>query len=472
MTQMNRRRLQEGATSTDGLTKNSDTYGPTASAWIRQQRIDRRQMLRRSAAIAVGVHVGVAASTLSASPNERLNIASIGVGGKGWSDMHETSVGQNLVAICDVDESRLARAATAFPGTRQYTDWRRLLEQTGIDAVTVSTPDHMHAPIALSAMQLGKHVYVQKPLSHSVFEARQLTNAAERSGVVTQMGIQHHSAPRFKTAVRLLREGAIGKIKETHVWTDRPLGFWKQALDRPTGKNKVPSSFHWDHWLGVAPDRPYVHGAYHPFQWRAFWDFGTGALGDMGCHAIDPVATAVELPAPSRVWAEGPRPNGETGPEWSIVNYQFPGTSHTVDPFRLTWYDGGQRPSRELFGSDEYSQWKNGLLFVGQKGLLLVDYENPPRLLPEDKFADVQVELEPGDNHYLQWTEACKGNGKTATPFSYSGPLTETVLLGNVAVRLGKPIDWDREKLSAQGEPAADAFIRREYRKEWRIEGL
>jgi len=231
--------------------------------------------------------------------------------------MHATSAGHNVVAICDIDEKRLARAAAKFPKAKRYTDWRKLLEQKGIDAVTVSTPDHTHAPVSMAAMSLGKHVYTQKPLTHSVYEARKLTDAAKKYGVVTQMGIQHHSNKFFKTAVKLIQDDVIGKVSEGYVWTDRPGRFWTQGMDRPPGKQTPPDHIHWDQWLGVAPSRPYVAGAYHPFKWRGFWDFGTGALGDMGCHGIDPVASAVELGPAKTIWSEGPRPNAETGPPWT-----------------------------------------------------------------------------------------------------------------------------------------------------------
>jgi len=245
-------------------------------------------------------HIAAPAAT---SPNARLRLACVGVGGKGWSDMMETSQGQEVTAICDVDEQRLERAAQQFPRARKYRDWRALMERDDIDAVTVSTPDHMHAPVSYTAISLGRHVYCQKPLTHSVHEARALTTLAAERGVVTQMGIQHHSNTHFKTAVRLIQEGRIGPVSEAHVWTDRPGDFWPQGMDRPAGSDPVPNSLHWYEWLGVAPERPHVEGAYHAFRWRGFWDFGTGALGDMGCHGMDPVWKALDLAAPLCEWA-------------------------------------------------------------------------------------------------------------------------------------------------------------------------
>ncbi|MCA9056427.1 MAG: Gfo/Idh/MocA family oxidoreductase, partial [Planctomycetaceae bacterium] len=247
----------------------------------------RRRFLR---SVAAGVAVApFVSSRRTWAANEQVNIACVGVGGKGASDLAETSVGHNIVAICDVDSQRLGQAATKFPQAKTYTDWRKLLEQPGIDAVTISTPDHMHAPVTMTAMQLGKHVFTQKPLTHSIYEARRLTQVAAEKGLITQMGIQHHATARLKMAVQAIRDGVIGKVREVHAWTDRPGHFWKQGLTRPDQSDPVPENINWDHWLGVAPARPFVAGLYHPFHWRGWWDFGTGALGDMGCHILDPV---------------------------------------------------------------------------------------------------------------------------------------------------------------------------------------
>ena len=307
--------------------------------------------------------------------------------------MQETAAGNRIVAICDVDEERLAKAAEKFPQATKYTDWRKLLEQADLDAVTVSTPDHMHAPITMSALQAGKHTYTQKPLAHSVFEARQLALAAKQYGAVTQMGIQHHSNTFFRTAVRLIQDNVIGSVSDVHVWTDRPVGFWTQDKDRGPSK-PVPATLHWDHWLGVAPERPYADG-YHPFHWRAFWDFGTGALGDMGCHGMDPVVSALQLGPPTSIVPSEPKPNQETGPAWSILTYAFEGTKWTTDSLAMTWYDGAKLPPRELFAiRPDEKILQNGILFIGEKGQLLVDYFNPPKLLPETDFARTKIETD------------------------------------------------------------------------------
>jgi len=433
-------------------------------------QFSRRTFVQGTVGLGVaGVTAALPRRSMAAASSE-VHIGCVGVGGKGWSDMEETSAGNQIVAICDVDEARLAKAAEKFPKAKRYTDWRKLLEQTDIDAVTVSIPDHMHAPVTMSALQAGKHTYTQKPLSHSVFEARQLAAAAKKHKAVTQMGIQHHSNTFFKTAVRLVQDGVIGKVSDVHVWTDRPNGFWEQNKDRGPSK-PTPDQLHWNNWLGVAPERPYADG-YHPFHWRAFWDFGTGALGDMGCHGMDPVVTALELAAPTMIVPTGPLPNAETGPAWSILKYSFPATKWTVGPLEMTWYDGAKLPPRELFeiGSAE-KILENGILFIGEKGQLLVDYFNPPKLLPQGDFAETKIDPAPIDNHYTQWTDAIKGIVKTSCPFDYSGPLTETVLLGNVAVRTGKPVQWDAKSMRCDSD-AANAMLHREYRDGWQVAGL
>ena len=271
----------------------------------------------------------------------------MGVGGKGAGDIAMTSKGQNVVAICDVDDRTLRRAALKYSGAKLYHDWRKLLEQADIDAVTVSTPDHMHVPVAMAAIQLGKHVYVQKPMAHTVEEARAVTAAAKAADVVTQMGNQNHSGSGYKSLVQAVRGGAIGRIKEAHAWSNRPV--WPQGIERPQGSDPVPDYLWWDLWLGAAPYRHYVgpktgskggRGSYHSFNWRGFLDFGVGALGDMGCHIIDPIVWGLQLGAPDRVWSEGPATNGETYPSWEIIHYEFPATAYCSDKsVRITLYD-------------------------------------------------------------------------------------------------------------------------------------
>jgi predicted dehydrogenase len=434
--------------------------------------VSRRRFLQSAAAATlIGPVVGRSMAQTSASG--KVHIGCIGVGGKGWSDMHETASGHTIVAICDIDEQLLAKAAEAFPKAKKYVDWRKLLEQADIDAVTVSTPDHTHAAAMASAMQRGKHVYGQKPLTHDIYEARQLARIADEKGVVTQMGIQHHATKRLKLAVHAIQDGVIGKVSEVHTWTDRPGTFWKQGLERPQQGDAVPAHVHWDLWLGTAPERPFVSGLYHPFHWRGWWDFGTGALGDMGCHILDPVVNALELGPPASVRAEGPPPHPESGPLWCIVHYTFPGTQYTTDTLKLTWYEAGKQPPKELFKAPEdWAGSQNGVLYVGEKGNLFVGFPEMPELFPKGDFADYKWPKLEDNNHYTEWTSAIAEGKSTACPFSYSGPLTETVLLGNVAYRAGATIDWDSENLTARGLPAADRLIRREYRDGWQIEGL
>jgi len=435
--------------------------------------IDRRTFVLGSAAAGLAVPWLGTARARSLGANEQVNLAHVGVGGKGWSDMLETSVGQNVVAICDVDRRNLAAAAEKFPKAKQYTDWRELFDQSDIDAVTISTPDHMHAPVTMTAISLGKHVYTQKPLTHDVYESRQLTLAAADKGIVSQMGIQHHSSARLKTAVQVIRDGVIGKVSEVHTWTDRPGSFWKQGLSRPTTGHDVPSHVEWDLWLGTAPQRPYVDGLYHPFHWRGWWDFGTGALGDMGCHILDPVVNALELGPPKNVSAEGPEPDADSGPLWCVVTFEFPGTAHTTDDVKVIWYEAGKQPPKELFKApDDWAGSQNGVLFVGSKGNLFVGFPENPELFPKGDFADYRLPEMTEENHYTQWTAAIRGEGKTTCPFAYSGPLTETVLLGNVAYRSGSTVVWDSAAMEAVDNPAAQALVRRTYRDGWGVEGL
>jgi predicted dehydrogenase len=442
-------------------------------------RIDRRKFVAGSvAAIAAPMVI----SSRAFGANDRLNIAGVGVGGKGRGDIANTSVGQNVVAICDVDARSLGVAAKKYPKAKTYSDWRRLLEQKDIDAVTVSTPDHMHAPIAVSAMQLGKHVYVQKPLAHTIYEARQMRLLAQRYNVITQMGNQGHSGSPYRTLVKLIRSGAIGKVKAAHAWSNRPI--WPQGIARPSGSDPIPDYLSWDNWLGVAPQRPYIgpqkdskkgRGAYHSFNWRGWLDFGVGALGDMGCHIIDPVVWSCDLSSPTRVWSGGPAPNGETYPEWGIIHYQFPGTKYTSDDtFRMTWYDGGKKPDNDLaqLPAGEVLP-DNGSLFIGEQGVLLCAHGGNPRLLPADRFGEYTIEAVARDDHYLQWTKACKGEGQATSHFDYSGPLTETVLLGTIAIRYPEhKLDWDPEAMSVTNLADANEYVTKAYRRGWEVKAL
>jgi predicted dehydrogenase len=442
------------------------------------RRPTRRDFIAQSAAVGFGLPLVIPSTVFGA--NERLQIAGVGVGGKGRGDIASTSVGQAVVAICDVDDRTLAASASLYPRAKKYNDWRRLLDQKDIDAVTVSTPDHMHAPIAVSAMQRGKHVYVQKPLAHTLYEARQMRLIAKKHGVVTQMGNQGHSGTGYMTLVKLIQSGVIGKVKEAHAWSNRPI--WPQGVERPQGSDPVPDHLHWDLWLGVAKERPFVgpqpgrkknRGVYHPFNWRGWLDFGVGALGDMGCHIIDPVVWSCGLGSPTAVRSSGPKPNDETFPNWGIITYEFSGTKHTADSLNVTWYDGGKKPDQALLPADQPPLPDNGSLFVGDNGVLLCRHGGTPQLFPSSKFAKTEIALVPAHDHYLEWTNACKGQGKTTSHFDYAGPLTETVLLGTVAIRFpNQRLEWNSETMKFPNLPAADAFVHHAYRQGWDVDGL
>jgi predicted dehydrogenase len=423
--------------------------------------INRRRFLNGTAVSVAGF--AVFGPHIVSAAEKKLNIAGIGIGGKGHSDIHSVSQGQNVVALCDVDRSVLDRVSREFPQAKLYTDYREVLGDKSVDAVTISTPDHMHAPIAVAAMYAGKHVYCQKPLTHSVFEARRMAEIARETGVVTQIGTQHHATSRFKTAVHAVRTGKLGQVTEVHIWTDRPI--WPQGMDRPSGSDPIPTGLDWDKWLGVAPGRPFKSDTYHPFKWRGFWDFGTGALGDMGCHFIDPAFTALDLRTLRTVEAQGPSPHPDTAPAWTIVRYEF-------DHVLLTWYDGKRLPPCERIGWQQDERLPdNGIIFVGDRATLFINHEAGPTVVSSRQKSDIGLEPVAESNHYLEWTSACLGEGTTTCPFSHAGPLTELVLLGNVAYRSGTKITWDSARMTTNSQ-VADSFLKREYRSGWEVAGL
>jgi predicted dehydrogenase len=404
---------------------------------------------------------------------ESLRIALAGVGGRGADNLKSVS-NQTIVAFCDVDDNNLRRAAQDYPRARTFHDFRKMFDElhAQIDAVVVSTPDHTHAVITRAALELGKHVYCEKPLTHSIDEARLLAETAARHKVATQMGNAGHSSEGTRRVVEAIRGGAIGPVREVHAWTNRPI--WPQAIDRPSERPPVPSMLDWDLWLGPAPERPY-HPAYHPFKWRGWWDFGTGALGDMGCHIIDAAFWALDLRDPQSVEAESPpvQSHPETAPAWSIVRYEFPARGER-SPVKLFWYDGGKVPPLELFNGHNPAKDSSGSIFVGEKGRLLVqrDRGRSYRLLPERDFAGYEppkptIPRSPG--HHAEWIEACKTDKPTGTSFDYSGPLTELVLLGNVALRAGRRIEWDGPGMRSKSGSIDDPFIHRQYRPGWAL---
>jgi predicted dehydrogenase len=449
-------------------------------------RLDRRRFLQATSIAGFGILVPGARGQ---SPNERLNFACIGVGGKGSSDTDHLGELGNIVALCDIDEQRLGKKAEKFSDAKVYRDFRKLLDELGpkIDAVCVSTPDHTHAAAAIMAMKLGKHVYCQKPLAHSAGEARLMRETAARMKVATQMGNQGTSHPGFRTGIELIRSGVVGPVREVHVWTNRPFKYWKQAPDlvaRPETSPPVPPHVAWDLWLGPAPERPY-HPVYHPHDWRGWWDFGTGAMGDMACHTANLPFMALKLGLPTRVSAESGEVNPETYPAWATITYEFPARGD-LPPVKLTWYEGardGKRhlPPAELFGGETPSS--SGSLLVGEKGSIYSqsDYGADQLLLPAGKFEGKQPTVTAEElksqgrttdaDHKAEWVRAIReGDPKIAwSNFDYAGTLTEAMLLGNVSVRLGQAIEFDADSGRVTNNPEAARFIRPEYRAGWTL---
>ena len=418
----------------------------------------------------------VTSNLIAAPPSRRLRHASFGASGMAWADLTQIAKCDNvdIVAICDVDLNRMTSAKKQFPQARFYQDWRELLdkEAKNIDSVNVSTPDLMHAPIGVSAMQLGKHLYGQKPLAHEIHEVRRMTEIAAETGVVTQMGIQIHSDVYYRLAVRLLQDGAIGKIKEVHSWCDKS---WGDLDVRPDRTDAVPASLDWNLWLGVCAERPFIGGEYyHPANWRKRLDFGTGTLGDMGCHIFDPVFMSLGLSAPVTVRSEGPVPNAWN---WALngkVFYTFDGTAYTAGrTLPVTWYDGSSRPPAEvmdLVKGEDFPPYGN--IFIGTDGVMLLPHVDRPVLFPEAKFKDFKFPHVTGLKHWEQFVQASRGEDKTTAHFGYAGPLTETILLGNIAARFPHTtLEWHRRRMKFN-VAEANQYLRRDYRAGWEVKGL
>ncbi len=452
-------------------------------------QFDRRRFMQQAAALSAGAYT-LDANLLVAeqSPNEQLNIACIGVGGKGDSDTDNASHYGNVVALCDIDDNMLSKKGAQFPQARKFHDFRQMLDemQDRIDVVTVSTPDHTHAAASMMAMKLKKHVYTQKPLTWSVSEARDLREAANQYGVCTQMGNQGQASDGSRTSIEIIRSGILGDVQTVHAWTDRCGKWWKQAPDlvaRPTDKPPVPAYVHWDLFLGPAPERPY-HPDYHPFMWRGWRDFGTGALGDMACHIMNVPYMGLNLKSPAWVSAESSELNLETYQQWATITYHFAaGKGH--GPIQLHWWEGNRNGKRNLPPA-ELRQGApvedNGMLVIGTEGSLYCTGEGGDRsvLLPTEKFADYAPpkptlpRLSAGnsdDNQKKEWFAAIRaGHPKLAlSNFDYAGRLTEMVLLGNIAVRVGKKLEWDEANLKFPNAPEAESFLRRDYRQGWTL---
>ena len=439
--------------------------------------ITRRSFLRRTAAGSLAA-VAFPAIVRSVNANGKLQVGVIGANGQGLSDLSEIGSHERVqfVGFCDVDAARFEPADKRFPGVAHFQDFREMFAKLGdtLDAVQVSTPDHTHAFVALDAMRRGKHVYCQKPLTHTVWESRQMRLQADRSKVITQMGNQIHSAREYRTGVKLLRDGAIGKIKAVHSWIGNR-GNQYSGLTAAPASGPVPASLAWDLWIGPAPLRDYAPDVYHPFKWRDWQDFGSGALGDFGCHILDPVFTALGLTAPLTVRVENDGVNPQTWPGAQTVTYSFPGTAFTAGAtLPLTWYDGGRLPDVALAQMPaDVKLPAAGSLFIGEVGTLILPHVGMPKLYPEEKFAAFQIEKVPGASHYHAWVDAVLADTRTSDGFHYAGPLAEAVQLGNVATRFpGETLTWNAADLRIPNKPEAERLLTRQYRNGWKIEAV
>lgn len=469
-----------------------------------KKRTSRRKFIRNSSLSIGGIMIvprDILGGVGYTAANDRLNLAAVGAGGKGASDIRDAAgfnrltqkSKENVVALCDVSSKEAENTFKMFPKASRYEDYRAMFAEMGdkIDAVTISTPDHMHAPPAMMAMKAGKHVYVQKPLTHDVYEARMLTEAARKYDIVSQMGNQGSSGEGVRKITEWVEAGAIGEIREVHCWTNRPV--WEQGMTRPEGSIAIPDYLNWDLWLGTAPKRPY-HNGYQPFNWRGWWDFGTGALGDMACHIMDPAVRALKLKYPISVQAFAPKKvvnwqrvdSLESPPTSSIVHYEFP-ERDGLPAVKLTWYDGGMMPPRpeELGDNEKMGNSDGGVLFVGSSGKLMCDcYGANPRLLPKaanDDFVEPSQTLTrvKEKNHQRNWIAAIRGEAEASSDFDYAGPFSEIVLMGNLAIRslytqekqgngmaytgTGKKLRWDGENMKITNYEPANQFVKRDY---------
>lgn len=436
--------------------------------------VTRRTFLSASAAassaLALGAYVNPAPAQESKSPIGRVRVAGIGTTGKGGDDVRQmATAGAEIVALADVDENLMEKGAALYPAVRKYQDYRVMLEkeEKNIDAVVIGTPDHSHAPATAMALRMGKHAYCEKPLTHTVYEARKLAELAKAKKLVTQMGTQIHAGDNYRRVVELVQSGVIGDVTEAHVWAG---AVYTNA--KYTSGSQVPSGLDWDLWLGPAPKRPYSEGV-HPFKWRAFWDYGTGTLGDFGCHYMDLAHWALNLRAPTAVEATGTPYDPVSTPGWCIAKYEFPARGK-MPAVKLTWYDSGKRPEllAALKGKDGKGfDWGGGQIFVGSQGMILSNY-GEHYLFPEAKFADFkrpEPTIPASIGHYKEWVEAIKTGGPTTCNFDYSGALTESVLLGTVAYRSGKRIEWDAASFKITNEPDAQKWLHTEYRQGWTL---
>ena len=442
-------------------------------------RPSRRDFLYTSAgAIALSNATTGIARTLT-SPSDTLRLAGIGVGGMGGADLGSLSshAKVDVVALCDVDANNLAAAGEKHPKAKRFSDFRKMFDEMAnqIDAVHVSTPDHTHAAAAMTAMNQGKHVYCQKPLTHDVYESRQLRLVAEKTKLVTQMGTQIHSASPYRTAVKLVQSGIIGKIRETHSWSNKTWGY-EGPNPEPT---PIPESLNWDLWLGTAAERPFSQGHFHPGNWRRWYDYGCGTMGDMAIHILDPVFSALKLGAPTKIIS-----SSSAAPKYSFgmqnhTRYTFPASEFTTPDFLLTWSDGGKMPDTSSWPLEGGPEGKplglpdQGSMFLGEKGAILLPHVAMPLLLPLKQFAETKIEAAPDGNHYHLFVDACLGGAPTTAHFGYAGPLTEAVLLGTLANRFpGEELAWNPTTLSIPNHQQANSLLRRNYRKGFEVSNL
>ena len=468
--------------------------------------ITRRALLKSAAAASAAMAAPYVVSSAvlglegAAPPSNRIVAAHIGVGMMGTGDMQAFMKFPDVqvIAVCDVDKKREnvnnvvygseaareiaekhyagKKSSGAYKGCAVYVDYRELLEkEKGLDAVMVATPDHAHAVVSIAAMKKGKHVYCQKPLTHSVYEARQMAEVARQSKVATQCGTSNYTSEGAYQMREMIADGAIGPVREVHNWSNRPV--WPQGIERPTETPPVPEGLDWDLWLGPAPQRPY-HPIYLPFVWRGWWDFGTGALGDMGCYSFDVIFRALKLAYPTKVEACCSRLHGkpmpDSFPQASIVRYQFPGQGNGP-AIQLTWYDGGLAPERpqELDAGKPLSEWNGGLLFVGEKGKMLCDFVGAhPRLIPQAKmktYTPPAKTLPRSVGHKEEWLRAIRGGEPAGANFEVAGRVCETLAVGNIALRTGKELLWDGPNMKVTNVPEANRHVRRAYRAGWTL---
>ncbi len=445
-------------------------------------RAHTRRVFLKTSAAAAALTVLPAGSARTYAANEAIGLGIVGVGGMGGGNRRHLAglPGTAIVGLCDVDRKRLPAAEKDHPKAKSYVDYRKMLEEVKeIDAVMVSTPDHQHFPASMLAMKMGKAVSTEKPMAHSVWEARQLALAAAKYKVATQHDHEGHASEGLRKGVEWLQAGCIGAVREVHIWSDRPI--WPQGLKQRPPTKPVPEGLEWDLWIGPAPFRNY-HDNLHAFAWRGWWDFGCGALGDMGCHMWDLAVWGLKLGHPDTIEAEQEGNSEETGPNWSVVTYQFPARGN-LPPVTVKWWDGKKllpdgkkvlnQPPRPVTLDEDRKMPDNGSYFVGRNGTIFVDGTSSPRLIPEAEMKGFEppkpfLPRAPKNDHKLDWLEAIRTGKPAGSDFAlFGGHLAEVVLLGNVAVRAGKKLEWDGAALKAKNCPEADRFIRREYRKGW-----